>query len=162
MGTPAEAIRTPPNEDHVRHRGRAVRIPQFLRRLLNRRLGANQAYNVSPIQTGLGGNGNLLPGPRELSQEHPMGKFESGQFRQRLSDHGPLCNHHIQCFDRGVEERLVVYFRTERGPVSHMHLLPGDDRNHIVLMNDLANNLQQSWRFDWEPPKGDFKGCLDD
>ena len=50
--------------------------------------------------------------------------------RDRLRDH------HVQRFDRDVEQGLVVHFRARPGCRAHMRFLPGDDRNHVVLAND--------------------------
>ena len=58
------------------------------------------------------------------------------QFQQRLSDHGPLGDHHIQRCDRDVEQGLVVHFGTDHGPALHVHLLSAEDCNHVVLVND--------------------------
>ena len=110
--------------------------PSSFDRPLDLGLRADQAQHVAPIDARSGGNGDLLPGPHELSQEHATGGLEPRQLRQGLSDEGPVRDHHIQRLDRDVEQGLVVHFGTDLGPALHVDLLPGGDRDHVVLADD--------------------------
>ena len=66
----------------------------------------------------------------------PRVELEPCQFRYRFSGNSTLGNHDIQRFDRDIEQSLVVYLGADSAPTFHMRFLPGEDRDHIVLVND--------------------------
>jgi hypothetical protein len=61
---------------------------------------------------------------------------------------------HSRAVIQEIGERLRTLLKEDRE-------LPASLRLQIDRLRQ-ANNLQQSWRFDWEPPMAVFKGCLDD